>query len=118
MAVKRADVGLRVWLQWVLASAVGLGAGAVLSGAMRMVAKPDRRIFADACSRLGVPADRVLHVGDTLADDYFGSEASGLLAVLVDRDPGPTPRAARVIHTLDELPAMLRPLVLPWLVRC
>ena len=83
----------------------------VLGSADLGVAKPDGRIFADACSRFGVPADRVLHVGDTLADDYLGGEASGLLAVLLDRDPGPEPRAARVIHTLDELPAMLRPLV-------
>ncbi len=79
----------------------------ILGSADLGVAKPDGRIFADACSRLGVPADRVLHVGDTLADDYEGGEAAGLLAVLVDREPGATPRAARVIHGLDELPPML-----------
>ena len=81
----------------------------VLGSADLGVAKPDGRIFADACARLGVPADRVLHVGDTLADDYHGGEACGLLVVLLDRDPGPTSRAARVIHKLDELPAILRP---------
>ena len=79
----------------------------ILGSADLGVSKPDGRIFADACSRLGVPADRVLHVGDTLADDYEGGEAAGLLAVLVDREPGPTPRAARVVHRLDEIPAML-----------
>ena len=80
----------------------------ILGSADLGVAKPDGRIFADACSRLRVPADRVLHVGDTLADDYVGAEASGLLAVLVDRDPGPAPQAPQVVHTLDELPAMLK----------
>ena len=79
----------------------------VLGSADLGVAKPDARIFADACSRLGVPAERVLHVGDTFADDYLAGEASGLLTVLVDRHPGAEPRAARVIHGLDELPGML-----------
>jgi HAD superfamily hydrolase (TIGR01549 family) len=80
----------------------------ILGSADLGVAKPDERIFADACSRLGVPADRVLHVGDTLTDDYLGGEASGLLVALLDRNPGVEYRAARVIHTLDELPGMLR----------
>ena len=81
----------------------------VLGSADLGVAKPDGRIFADACSRLGAPAARVLHVGDTLADDYLGGEAAGLLVVLVDRDPEPESRAARVIQGLDELPRMLTP---------
>jgi HAD superfamily hydrolase (TIGR01549 family) len=80
----------------------------ILGSADLGVAKPDERIFADACSRLGVPADRVLHVGDTLSDDYLGGKASGLLVALLDRHPGVESRAARVIHTLDELPGMLR----------
>ena len=79
----------------------------ILGSADLGVAKPDGRIFTDACVRLGFPADQVLHVGDTLTDDYLGGEASGLLVVLLDRDPGPEPRAARVIHGLDELPGLL-----------
>ena len=72
------------------------------------VAKPDARIFAETCARLGVPADRVLHAGDSVTDDYLGGEAAGLLVVLVDREPGPDPLTAGVIHGLGELPAMLR----------
>ena len=90
-----AELGLSEYFEHILGSA-DLG-----------VAKPDGRIFANACARLDVPADRVLHVGDTLTDDYLAAAASGLLVVLVDRDPGPQSRAARVIHRLDELPAML-----------
>jgi putative hydrolase of the HAD superfamily len=80
----------------------------ILGSADLGVAKADRRIFDHACSRLGVPAARVLHVGDTLADDYVGGEASGLSVVLLVRDPGPKSGAAQVIRRLDELPGMLR----------
>ncbi len=79
----------------------------ILGSADLGVAKPDQGIFADACARFGVPAERVLHVGDTPADDYLGGEASGLLVLLLHRDPGSESRAERVIHTLAELPAML-----------
>ncbi len=79
----------------------------ILGSADLGVAKPDGRIFADACSRFGVPAERVLHVGDTLADDYLGGEASGLLVLLLHRDPGAESHADRVIQTLAELPTML-----------
>ena len=79
----------------------------ILGSADVGAAKPDGRIFAEACARLGVPADSILHVGDTLADDYLGGEAAGLSVVLLDRDPGPEPRAARVIHRLYELLEML-----------
>jgi putative hydrolase of the HAD superfamily len=80
----------------------------ILGSADLGLSKPDRRIFAEACSRLGVPAARVLHVGDTLVDDYLGGEASGLPVVLLDRELGPESVAARRIQKLDELPDMLR----------
>ena len=79
----------------------------ILGSADLGVAKPDARIFADACSRLGVPAHRILHVGDTLADDYQGGKASGLSVLLLVRDPEPESSADRVIHRLTEIPAML-----------
>ncbi|MBA2326361.1 MAG: HAD-IA family hydrolase [Actinobacteria bacterium] len=48
------------------------------------VAKPDPRIFEMALDRLGVPADRALHVGDTPAADVDGARAAGVRPVLVD----------------------------------
>jgi FMN hydrolase / 5-amino-6-(5-phospho-D-ribitylamino)uracil phosphatase len=41
-------------------------------------AKPDARIFAAACARLGVAAEHVLHVGDDPALDVAGARAAGL----------------------------------------
>jgi HAD superfamily hydrolase (TIGR01549 family) len=48
-------------------------------------AKPRREIFEEACRRLAVPADRVLHVGDTVEDDVEGARGAGMRAVLVSR---------------------------------
>jgi HAD superfamily hydrolase (TIGR01549 family) len=80
----------------------------ILGSADVGMAKPDQRIFANTCSRLGVPADRVLHIGDTFADDYLGGQAAGLLVALLDRNPGVEHGSVRVIRTLEELPGMLR----------
>lgn len=48
-------------------------------------AKPRREIFEEACRRLAVPPDRVLHVGDTLEDDVEGAHGAGMRAVLITR---------------------------------
>lgn len=46
--------------------------------------KPDSRIFAEACHRLGVSPDRVLHVGDSSVEDRDGARAAGLDALLLE----------------------------------
>jgi HAD superfamily hydrolase (TIGR01549 family) len=71
------------------------------------VAKPDPGIFEEACARLGMRPERVLHVGDSLVDDYRGGAAAGLQVILLQRDPEPEPQASRIIHRLDELPELL-----------
>ena len=48
------------------------------------VAKPDPRIFEMALERLGVPAARAIHVGDTPAADVDGACAAGVRPVLID----------------------------------
>ena len=48
-------------------------------------AKPDARIFRGALEAMNVPAERALHVGDSLHEDVAGAEAAGLCAVLMDR---------------------------------
>jgi putative hydrolase of the HAD superfamily len=75
----------------------------VISSAELGVAKPDARIFEEACGRLGAPADRVLHVGDTLTDDYEGSREAGLNALLLHRRPDPPPDGVDAIADLREL---------------
>lgn len=57
----------------------------VVTGREVGASKPDRRIFAAACERLGLrPAD-VLHVGDDLDKDVHGALAAGLQAAWVRR---------------------------------
>lgn len=78
----------------------------VLGSADLGVSKPDRGIFMEACLRLGAPPARVLHVGDSFVEDYVGGEAAGLQVALLARDRQAPPEAARVIHSLEELPEL------------
>jgi HAD superfamily hydrolase (TIGR01549 family) len=71
------------------------------------IAKPAPVIFLEACTRLGKPPQRVLHVGDSFAEDYRGGEAAGLQVVLLQRDPGPHPADVPMIRRLDELLPLL-----------
>lgn len=63
--------------------------------------KPDPIVFRHALSTIGVPPDRVIHVGDSWASDVLGASAAGIRAVWLDRsgvpltEPGP-PAAGRV----------------------
>jgi putative hydrolase of the HAD superfamily len=43
--------------------------------------KPDRAIFEWTVERLGVPANRVVHVGDSYAADVLGALGAGLRAI-------------------------------------
>ncbi len=56
------------------------------------VAKPDPRIFRQACQRLGQAPVAVLHIGDDLRADVLGARAAGLRAAwlrpAVQADPG------------------------------
>lgn len=73
------------------------------------VAKPDRAIFDEACTRLGKAPGHVVHVGDHLTEDYRGGEAAGLQVILLQREPAPHPVDGLVINSLAELPGMLGP---------
>ncbi|MGV8881025.1 MAG: HAD family hydrolase [Rhodoglobus sp.] len=80
-------------------------------------AKPDPRIFHHACELFGVAPKQSVYVGDRLETDAIGAADAGLTGVWLDRNRVGTPeqlaRAASVggsvIHTLDELPALLAP---------
>jgi putative hydrolase of the HAD superfamily len=69
-------------------------------------AKPDSRIFDLACSRLGRPPDKVLHVGDSPVDDLQGATRAGLRAVLLQRE-GPPVGSTRTIRDLGDIGTML-----------
>jgi putative hydrolase of the HAD superfamily len=80
------------------------------------VAKPDRRIFAEAVRRFGVRPGEAAYVGDRLRTDAIGAAAAGLQGIWLDRARHSAPPAeaaeARslgvvVLHGLDGLPAVL-----------
>lgn len=48
--------------------------------------KPDRRVFAEACSRAGCAASEMLHVGDSLVDDVGGANDFGAVSVWLNRN--------------------------------
>jgi HAD superfamily hydrolase (TIGR01549 family) len=79
----------------------------VLASAEVGSAKPDPAIFEEACRRLKVPAGRVLHIGDSLADDFAGGRNAGLQVVLVRREPEPEDLEAPTIPSLNRLPELL-----------
>ena len=78
----------------------------VVSSAMVGAAKPEPALFEAALRLAGRPADRALHVGDSLSKDVTGAARAGIAAVLLDRD-GARPGEARRIESLAELPGLI-----------
>ena len=95
---------------------VGLSFPFVIASGGVGFTKPDPRIFALAAAQAGVAASECAYVGDRFETDALGSAAAGMLGVWLDRAARATDaelaRAAaagvRVIHSLDEVPALLR----------
>lgn len=65
--------------------------------------KPDRAIFEEASRLLGVPLERLAHVGDSAADDLEGARQAGMTALHLQRDLPRPPRDAPVITSLVEI---------------
>jgi len=66
----------------------------VLVSALEGCAKPDPEIFRRAAARAGLPAARILHVGDDPRLDFAAARAAGFHALLLDRREGaPAPGA-------------------------
>ena len=76
-----------------IADGLGLNgyARAVICSTVVGHAKPAAPAFAAAATALGVPAGKVLHVGDSRRADVDGARAAGSHALLLDRagEPGP-----------------------------
>jgi putative hydrolase of the HAD superfamily len=72
-------------------------------------AKPDPQIFRAACTRLEVPAEQALHIGDRLDVDALGARDAGLHGVWLDRQGAPTrpEQGVHVIETLADLPELI-----------
>ena len=67
-------------------------------------AKPDSRVFAQACERLGVPPEQVLHIGDSLAEDVNGARQAGLRALHLRRDVEASSDPATIRMLTDVVP--------------
>ncbi len=66
--------------------------------------KPSAVLFEHALRMLGLPANAVVHVGDSFAEDVVGAKSAGLSAVLLQR----TKRNSRgAISQLTELSTLL-----------
>ncbi len=70
--------------------------------------KPDPRLFLAAAESAGLPPQSILHVGDKRDLDVKGALAAGMDAVLVDRSRTSSKDKMNVIHSLKELPRLLR----------
>ena len=70
------------------------------------VAKPHAAIFQQALDELGLAAEQVWHVGDSLRIDVAGAKSAGLGAVWLNRSDAPSDSEAQpdlVIHSLADL---------------
>ncbi|HUU21314.1 MAG TPA: HAD-IA family hydrolase [Phycisphaerae bacterium] len=71
--------------------------------------KPRREVFAKALSLLGMGADEVLHVGDSLGSDVRGARAAGIRVLWVNRKGRPAPAGgAAPTYTSPELTGLLQ----------
>jgi putative hydrolase of the HAD superfamily len=59
--------------------------GAIVTAAEVGIGKPDAAPFRAALDRLGIEAERAVHVGDDPVTDVAGARAAGLSALLLDR---------------------------------
>ncbi len=75
----------------------------VLVSAELGCAKPEPGIFAEACRRLAAPPGRVLHVGDSLAEDVAGARGAGLQTLLLVRGEGSATTETAAIRDLNGL---------------
>ena len=86
---------------------IGLGLGDILadvvSSAEVRLHKPDPRIFALACERIGVRPEQAAHIGDHHYADFLGASALGMTPVLIDRHNVEADHGVTPIQTLDRL---------------
>ncbi len=80
----------------------GLGLGPyvdfIVASAVTGVAKPSPKIFQEALKKARIPADAVLHVGDSLEDDVYGAKRVGIHALFLDR------KGRRPSHEVPTIP--------------
>lgn len=66
-------------------------------------AKPMSELYDLAVRRAGVPAEQIIHVGDTYRADVLGARSVGMDAALIDRQHRRPPTDCPLLHDLREL---------------
>jgi len=79
----------------------------ILASLVFGIEKPDKRIFMKACEQGKVAPENVLHVGDSVIDDFDGARDAGLHSLLIDRDRESCFADGR-ISTLTQVPEVMR----------
>lgn len=87
----------------------GLSFTAVVTSEDAGAYKPSPQIFRQGLAMLGLRADEVVHVGDSLTADVAGAQAAGIAAVWVNRRKRPVPDGIGSITVISDLtdPEML-----------
>jgi putative hydrolase of the HAD superfamily len=67
------------------------------------VEKPSSEIFHRTIARLGIPATKTVHVGDSPLEDYSGAESAGLTSVLIDRHELFADESFRRVTSLEQI---------------
>ncbi len=88
-------LGLSRYMEW-----------AVVSGAIGF-AKPSPQFYQLIVRRAGVPAEEIVHVGDSYYADVRGARTAGIDAILLDRYRRMPKLDVPIIHDLTDLPALL-----------
>jgi putative hydrolase of the HAD superfamily len=70
------------------------------------VAKPGKGIFQKAIDALGIDPGHILHIGDSVEEDYYGAQRAGLQAILLDR-PHKAYNGVSHIQSLQQLIPLL-----------
>lgn len=65
------------------------------------ITKPSPQVFRSMAERLGLPPHAILHVGDSLVEDFDGASGAGFAALLLCRQAGP--RTDGSIRSLVEI---------------
>jgi len=73
--------------------------------------KPAPSIFQRAIRYLGLPAENILHVGDSFEEDVVGASAVGMGSLLIQRSgrsKDPVPKGTKVVRNLGEVRDFVR----------
>jgi len=72
------------------------------------IRKPEADFFHTVAREMGVQPAEVVHVGDSLREDYQGADAAGMRAVWLHRSRAERVDGALTIFSLEELAGVLR----------